>query len=140
MSKVSNLPKMLPSKDLPFDCKITGSTTDHKYSGSFVVEVPTTRQWTAIGVETAKLSGGIPPDMLDSTTFSLNRAIAFLSVCLKEAPDWFVNAPEENKPGISYGLDTLDMNVPIEVWKKADSLIDGWHSALKAQPDAKAGK
>ena len=137
MSKVASLPKTLPTKDLPFECKITGSATGRKYSGSFVVQVPGTRQLIAIGVETAKLSGGVPPDLLDANTYTLNRSIALLSACLVEAPEWFTNGPDDQKPGMSYGLDTFDLNVPIEVSKAADALIDKWHEELKGTGDGK---
>lgn len=138
MSKISNLPKTLPEKKIPFEYEGEGETTGHKYKGSFVVQVPQTREISQMGIELAKLCGGIPADLLDSRTGALNRAIAFLSVCLVDAPAWFVNSPDnEEEAGVSYGLDSHDLNIPIEIYKKADELVEGWHQKLRQKPNVK---
>jgi hypothetical protein len=136
MSKINNLPKTLPEKEMPFEYSGVGELTQHKYTGSFVVRVPSTREISKIGIEVAKLSGGVPPDLLDNATIALNRAIAFLSVCLVESPAWFCNSPDdEQEAGISYGLDSHDLNIPIEIYKKADELVEGWHQKLRQGND-----
>jgi len=141
MSKVSKLPKTLPSKNLPFTFKGVGSTTNHKYSGEFVVKVPSTRELSQIGIETAKLSGGVPADYLDTVTATLNKAIAFLSVCLVEAPNWFKNTPEDaHEEGMSFGLDTFDVNIPAEIFKQANDLVQQWHDTLKGATNGKKDK
>ena len=142
MGKLSNLPKTLPTKDIPFEYEGVGQLSGHKYPKStFVVRVPSTRDLTRIGVETAKLSGGVPTDMLDGVTGSLNRAIAFLTVTLAEAPAWFINHPENTvEEGMSYGLDAYDLNIPIEIYQKADELIEGWHAKVRGAHDKKAKK
>lgn len=136
MSRVSHLPKSIPSKELAFKFKAKGSTTNHSYSGDFVVVVPQARQMSRIGVEIARLGDGIPFEALDKNTAALNNAIAFLRVCIKEGPAWFVNSrSDEREEGMDYGLDTDDINVPVEIFRQADALIKGWYDSLKGQPD-----
>lgn len=135
MSKISHLPKTLPGKELPFNFKGTGDTTGHKYEGSFVVKVPSVRDISKIGIELAKINDGVPVELLDNMTAALNRAIAFLSVCIVEGPAWFTNNPEDGQEeGMAYGMETLDLNVPIEIYKEADKLVAGWHDKLKQRP------
>lgn len=137
MSKVSHLPKRVPPKEIPFKLKIKGSVNkDHTYEGDFVVKVPMTREVGQIGIELAKLSDGIPLHMLDKSTATLNNAVAYLRVSLVEAPKWFTNSPDdEDEEGISYGLDTLDFNIPIEVFRAADKAVKAWYKALRQQPE-----
>jgi hypothetical protein len=136
MSRVSHLPKSVPSKELAFKFKAKGSTTGHPYSGDFVVVVPQVRQMSRIGVELARLSDGVPFESLDKNTAALNNAIAFLKVCLKEGPAWFMNSPrDEKEEGMDYGLDTEDVNIPVEIFRQADAAVKGWYDSLKGQPD-----
>lgn len=135
MSRVSHLPKAVPSKELPFKFKAKGSITGHSYSGDFIALVPQVRQMSRIGVELARLNDGIPFELLDKNTAALNNAIAFLKVCLKEAPAWFTNSPDDpREEGMDFGLDTEDINVPVEIFRQADALIKGWYELLKGQP------
>ena len=132
MSKISHLPKTLPVKELPFQYEGTGDLTGHKYSGDFVVKVPSNRDIIRISSETAKLSGGIPVDLLDGGPAMFNRAIAFLQICLIEAPAWFANSPQHPiEEGMSYGLDSHDANIPIEIFQKAETLVQEWQDKLK---------
>ncbi len=136
MSRVSHLPKSVPSKDLAFKFKTKGSTTGHAYSGDFIVIVPQTRQMSRIGVELARLGDGIPFESLDKNTAALNNAIAFLKVCIKEGPAWFMNMPSDpREEGMDFGLDTEDVNVPVEIFRQADNLVKGWYESLKGQPE-----
>ena len=135
MSKVSHLPKSVPSKLLPFKIDVKGGVTGHRYEGHFVVSVPEVRDMSRIGIELAKLNDGVPFELLDSNTRAINNAIAFLKACLREGPAWFVNATEdEGEEGIDFGLATVDANVPIEVFRAADKAIKGWNDSLKGQP------
>lgn len=136
MSKVSHLPKNVPTKELPFKLKVKGYVNkDHTYEGDFVVMVPGVRESTRIGIEIARLGDGVPFEMLDNNTQKLNNAIAFLKVTLKSGPAWFVNTQDdEAEEGMDYGLDTMDINVPIQVFKLADKAIKGWYETLKGQP------
>jgi len=139
MSTKTTLPKTIPSKELSFSIKITGSTTAHQYEGDFIVKVPSVRDMSKIGVFLAKLNCGVPFEDLDRSTASLNNAIAFLQACLIEAPKWFTNAEDSDKdPGMAYGLDTLDVNVPVDIFSKANALVQDWHNALKGAQDDKA--
>lgn len=139
MSRVSHLPKSIPSKELPLKFKVKGAITGHTYAGDFVIVVPQPRQMSRIGVELARLNDGVPFESLDSNTAALNNAIAFLRVCVKEGPAWFVNTREDEKEeGIDYGLDTDDINVPVELFKQADALVKGWYDSLKGQPEDNA--
>lgn len=120
MSRVSHLPKNIPNKEIPFKIKVKGSVSRHAYTGDFVVKVPSVRDMGRIGVELAKLNDGIPLEMLDRSTAHLNNAIAFLRVALVKAPNWFVNSlDDEDEQGMEYGLDTDDLNVPVEIFKQA---------------------
>lgn len=141
MSKVSHLPKNIPSKELPFQVKVKGSTTGHHYSGDFIVVVPGVREMSKVGVELGRLNDGVPFEVLDGNTQRLNNAIAFLKVNLKEAPAWFVNDPtDEKEDGMSYGLDTHDVNVPVQIFRAADKEIKAWYDSLKGQPEDSASE
>jgi hypothetical protein len=136
MSKVSHLPKIIPSKEIPFKIKTSGAVTGHTYEGEFVVKVPSVREMSRIGLELARLNDGIPFEMLDKSTAALNNALAFLRITLTEAPKWFVNDSTDLKEeGMAYGLDTLDVNVPMEVFRVADKKVRAWHEALQGQPN-----
>ena len=132
MSNNNALPSTIPSKEIPFTLQIIGSTTQHTYNGDFIVKVPSVRDMSRVGVCLARLNFGVSMSDLDTSTANLNNAIAFLQVCLVDAPKWFTNAAEAKEPGISFGLDTLDINVPVEIFRKANELVDAWHVSLKA--------
>jgi len=137
MSKISHLPKTLPSKDLPFTVKLTGSITGHTYTGSFVVTVPDVKAMSRVGIELAKLNEGTDFELLDINTRVINNSIAYLKATLKEGPAWFVNPSDHpQEEGIDYGLKTMDLNVPIEIFRQADKLVKAWHASLKGQPKA----
>lgn len=139
MSKVSHLPKNVPPKDLPLKVKIKGSTTKHPYEGDFIIEVPNTRQMSRIGIECAKLNDGVAPEALDRSTLNLNNAIAWLRVCVKQGPAWFVNdATDPDEEGMEYGLETMDVNIPIHIFRESQKLITDWYEALKGQPSESA--
>lgn len=140
-SKVSHLPKNIPAKEIPLKIKIKGSVSRWPYEGNFVIKVPTTREMSQIGLELAKISDGIPFEMLDKNTAYFNNAIAFLKVVIKDGPAWFVNKiDDEEEEGMDYGLDTLDANVPMEIFKKAEKAVEKWHAALKGQPNEEEAK
>ena len=133
MSKIySNLPRAIPPKEIPFTVEITGSTTGFKYTGDFTVKVPTVKDMSRIGVLIARLNCGVQFNDLDTSTANLHNAIAYLQACLVDAPKWFINNENDDEPGIAYGLDTLDVNIPVLIFKKADALVSDWHAALKA--------
>ena len=127
MSKIAGLPKSLPSKEIPFSVKIKGSFSKHTYTGDFTVKVPSVAEISRIGVELARLNDGVPLEALDISTGNLNNCIAFLKVTLKDAPEWFTDGVE----GLDYGLNTLDVNVAPEVFKKANDLIEGWQKKVR---------
>lgn len=137
MSKISHLPKSVPHKDLPFKFKLKGSVNkDHTYEGDFVVRVPTGREMGRIGIEVAKLNDGIPLEMIDRGTANLHNSIAFLKVCLIQGPKWFMNTPNDpDEEGMDFGLDTLDVNIPLQIFKKANDLVSSWHKALRGSPN-----
>jgi hypothetical protein len=140
MSRVSHLPKSIPSKEIGFKFKAKGALTGHQYTGDFTVLVPQARQMSRLGVELARLGDGIPFELLDKNTAALNNAIAFLKVCLKEGPAWFVNTPDdEREEGMDYGLDTADVNIPIEIFRQANDLIAQWREKLQGQPAEASG-
>jgi hypothetical protein len=139
MSKVSHLPKNIPSKELPFSIKIKGAVSGFSYSGDFVVRVPGVREQGRIGVEMARLNEGIPSESLDHNTRYIHNAIAYLRVLLIQAPKWFTNTPsDEDEDGMDYGLETDDWNVPIEVFEKAKKAVTAWQKSLKGQPSERA--
>lgn len=141
MSKISHLPKTLPPKELPFEFQGIGDLSGHKYSGSFVVRVPTNRDLLSIGTENARLANGVSMELLENGAAVFNRAIAFLKVCLIDAPAWFINSPDHpNEEGISYGLDSYDINIPIEIFKLAEEKVQGWHNTLKGSKNDSAKK
>ena len=135
MSKVSHLPKSIPSKEIPFKVKLKGSATGHPYEGDFTVIVPTVREMGKIGLELARLNGGLSLDSLDSSTATLHNAVAYLKVLLKTGPAWFFNdAGNEAEEGMDYGLDTIDINVPVTIFREADKKVKDWYKSLKGQP------
>lgn len=132
MSKISNLPKKVPNKELPFTFKCTGATTGHSYEGSFVVKVPGVRETSKIGIALARLNDGVPFESLDRSTAFLHNAIAFLSVCLVDGPKWFLNSADDpREEGMSFGMDTDDFNVPIGIFQEAEKLVSTWNAALQ---------
>lgn len=135
MSKVSHLPKNVPSKEIPFAYSGKGNLTGHEYSGDFVVKVPDARALSRIGLELAKLGQGVPFEHLDENTQKLHNALAYIRTVVVEAPNWFRNTPEDAKePGMDFGLAADDLNVPIEIFLEADKKIEGWKNALKGIP------
>lgn len=138
MSNVKGLSKNIPSKELPFQIKSVGNVTQEAYEGSFVVKVPQTRDRSKIGIELAKLNGGVRFDDLDDSTALLHNAVAYLRVLLLDAPDWFVQPEEEG--GMAFGLDTLDSNVAVDVFLAANAEVIQWQKALKGQADDKPKK
>ena len=135
MSKVSHLPKIVPPKEIPFSIKVKGAATGFEYTGDFTVKVPTGREISKIGVELARLNVGLVNEDLDDSTATFHNAVAFLKSCLVEAPKWFTNSPEnEEEAGIFYGLDSIDVNVAIEIFIAANSKVNEWHKSLAGQP------
>lgn len=135
MSKISHLPKSVPPKEIPFSLKIKGSNTKFQYTGDFVVKVPNLREMTQIGVELGRLNNGVPLELLDRSTANMHNAIAFLKVALIKGPNWFMNqANDKDEEGMEYGLDTIDVNVPMEIFRKADKCLTEWYKALDGQP------
>lgn len=135
MSKVSHLPKSVPSKEIPFKLDIYGSTfTKHRYKGDFTVRVPGVKEMTQIGVEIARLNDGVAFEHLDEDTRLLTHAIATLRVCLVSAPAWFQNRSDDpNEEGMDYGRETLDANVPVLVYAEANRLVKEWRASLQGQ-------
>jgi hypothetical protein len=132
MSRISHLPKNIPNKEIPFKIKVKGSISKKVYEGDFIVSIPTVRDMSKIGVELSRLSDGIPFEMLDKTTAGINNAVAFLKVTLKDAPAWFINPAEDSEEeGMDYGLDTVDMNVPIEIFAEAQKATSKWYKNLR---------
>lgn len=131
MSKVDHLPKTLPSREIPFTYSGVGEVTQLPYKGNFVVKVPTVRNISEMGIEAAKLSGGMS-EWLDVNTKIINNAVAFLKTCLVECPKWF----EE----MDYGLDTDDINVVAGIFTQAEELVEKWKRDLKGQPEDDSGQ
>lgn len=134
---MANLPKALPSKEIPFNFKSLGITTKRSYEGTFTVNVPSVRDMSRIGVELSRINDGVPLELLDRSTAALNNALAFLKISLKEAPKWFTDTEQEG--GMGHGMDTLDVNVPIEIFKQANELVGNWHKSLQVtdEPESK---
>ena len=68
-----------------------------------------------------------PLEALDLSTANLNNCIAFLKVSLSDAPEWFT----DNTEGVAYGMNTLDVNLAPEVFKKANKLIESWQKRVR---------
>lgn len=125
MSKIEGLVKSLPSREIPFSIKVDGIVTKQTYKGDFVVRVPLSRDMSKIGVEIAKLNGGVKFSDLDDGTAMLHNAVAFLKILLSESPEWFWKEDE-----MDYGLNTLDANVSVEIFLEAEKLIKNWKKTL----------
>ncbi|RLG44952.1 MAG: hypothetical protein DRN81_03200 [Thermoproteota archaeon] len=130
---IEGLPKSVPDKKITFSIEVIGNTTGHKYVGDFLIEVPMTRALSQVGVALAKLNSGIPHENLDSGTAYLNNAIAYLTVNLVEAPDWFTSAD-----GIDYGFETLDTNVATYIFNQALDVVEDWKAKLRGKKPAKS--
>jgi len=130
MSNYKDLPKSLPPRELPFSFKCTGFVTKEKYEGDFVVNVPTVRDMSNIGIELARINRGVSFESLDRATATLNNAIAYLRVTLSKAPKWFTD-------DMDYGFDTLDSNVAIGIFNQASDLVDDWHGKIQGKKASK---
>ena len=119
MSEITKLLKDLPPKEIPFSFKEVGSKTKIEYEGNFVIKVPSMKDQSRIGVELAKLGMGMSYNQLDEATAMLNNAIATLSVVVIEAPNWFTQEME-------FGLNTIDINIPLKLYSKVSELLDKW--------------
>lgn len=126
MSKIQGLPKQIPAKELPFKFEEKGTLTGHTYKGDFVAKVPGTREMSQIGIELAKLNGGVKFEDLDSGTAVLHNAIAYLRIVLVDAPEWFTDRDE----GLDYGLNADDANIPIQIFSQAEQLVTDWRLNL----------
>jgi len=136
MKKIEGLPKSIPAKELPFKFEGKGTLTGHTYSGDFVAKVPDSGRMSRIGIELAKLNGGVKFEDLDIGTAMLHNAIAYLRVVLIEAPEWFTDSEE----GLDYGMNTLDPNIPIMIFSQAEELITNWRQSVmgvKIEPKSK---
>lgn len=130
----TNFPKKIPNREIPFTVTSKGEITQREYQGNFVVKVPTGRDRSQIGIKLAQLNGGVPFEALDQNTALYHNALAFLAVLLQEAPSWFTDSPE--KEGMGYGLDTLDLNVVMDIFTEANGRVVEWQQNL-INPKAK---
>jgi len=138
MSKIKGLPKTLPAREIPFSISIKGAFSEHLYEGDFVVKVGGTKEMSQMGLELAKLNRGVKFEDLDMGTAILHNSIAFLRAYLTEAPEWFTSSE-----GMDYGMDTMDTNVPIEIFSKADNLVAEWKLKVRGvsiEKEPKSGK
>jgi len=126
MTKSKNLPTTLPPKEITFSLSVKGSVTKQEFSGDFMVKIPTVRDMSRIGIELAKLNGGVKFEHLDPDTAILNNGVAYLRVLLVEAPKWFIE-PEQ----LDYGMNTVDSNIVMEVFNAAQEKVNNWYKALK---------
>jgi hypothetical protein len=136
MEKIKGLPKSLPPKELPFSISLKGSfNTNHTYVGDFVVRVGGTREMSRMGLELAKLNRGVKFEDLDLGTAILHNSIAFLKAYLVEAPEWFTSPS-----GMDYGLDTMDTNIPLEIFAEAEKQILQWKESVRGEVGDLEGK
>ena len=124
----------VPSKHIPFRISVVGETTGKRYEGDFIVSVPSVGDISRIGVELSRLNQGLPVEFLDENTATINTSLAFLRVALKDAPAWFVNLEDDKKaPGMNFGMDTLDYNIPREIFMAANAKVMAWRKAIVAE-------
>lgn len=126
MTKSTSPMKSMPSTEIPFKFTGKGKITKKSYNGDFLVKVPRVRDMSRIGIELARLNEGVPLEYLDQATANLNNAIAFLKVTVLECPDWFSSSDK----GMDFGMETLDYNIPIELFRQADKVISDWQKQL----------
>lgn len=126
MSRVQHLPKKLPSREIPFVFSCEGAVTGEDYSDDFTVLVPDVAMMGRVGIEFAKLNGGVASEMLDGGTYMLHNAVAWLRVCLVDPPAWFVED--------GYGLYILDTNVSLKLFTEANGKVQEWKNKLRGQP------
>ena len=133
MSEVKGLSRTLPPKEIPFQFECTGAITSRDYKGSFTVKVPSVREMSQIGLELSRINQGIPLESLDVNTARLNNAIAFLTVTLTQAPDWFTSEDD-----VDYGFGTLDVNLITTLFRQASGLVDDWHKTVRGEKVVKS--
>lgn len=121
MSNYEGLPKTVPGRELPFSFKLKDKD-GISYDGDFIVRVPSAREMGRIGVEMAKLNGGVPLDHLDAGTALLHNAVAYMRVVTIDAPKWFAES--------DCGLDLDNPQVILTVFEKAEKLISDWKAAI----------
>ena len=63
-------------------------TRGRAWRGEFKCHALTYREKIQVGLIRARMSGGVPPEMLDITTSNLLEALAHLSVAVDGAPPW----------------------------------------------------
>lgn len=124
--KDKKLPQVLPPKEIPFSIDMVGSRTGSKYEGNFVVKIPTVKDMSRIGLELAKLNGGVRFEDLDRNTAVLNNAIAYLRVLLIDSPKWFVDVNEGD-----CGLNMLDVDVVGAIFSQAEEKISEWYEIIR---------
>lgn len=132
MSKIEHLPKAIPPREIPFKIDLKGLVTGDRYKGDFVVRVPLSRDMSKIGVELAKLNDGVRFEDLDAGTAMLHNSVAFLRILLERSPDWFWKEEE-----LDYGLNTLDVNICVEIFLKAEKLVKDWKKDLLSAGEEK---
>ena len=72
----------------------------YHWGGTFKTHILTIKERTVVGLTRARLSGGVPPESLDSTTISILEIQAHLAVSLDDAPDWADNLVEFRDIGV----------------------------------------
>lgn len=126
MSRVKDLPKKIPSREINFTFECEGDVTGEDYSDNFQVLVPDVRMMGEIGLNFARLNGGIAPESLDASTRTLHNAVAWLNVCIMNPPKWLID--------IGFGLDTLDTNVALLLFTAGSAEVRKWKENLRKQP------
>jgi hypothetical protein len=122
MNKIKHLPTSLPKTNGTFSLsEFEGTTTGHKYSGSFACQIPNNRIAAKISKSKALLNAGLDSS-LDIFTKNLHHMVSYCKHTLTEAPDWFTES--------EYGYDLYDFNVLEEIYFQILKKEEEWYTSI----------
>lgn len=89
-----------------------------RWQGRFKCHVLTTQERIQVGLIRSRMSGGVAPHLLDSTTASLLEVIAHLAVALDDGPAWAKRLEMLHDPGVA-----------LEIYKEVRQHEERFHGA-----------
>ena len=118
----------LPVNEHEFEINLLGTTTKEKYQGKFTaVCVPTLRQRSQSAILEANLNQDLTT--LDQDIALMHKFVATLKYRLIKVPDWWVEQ--------GYGLDLIDDNITLEIWKIVSNAEIEWHKKVHPEVEKK---
>lgn len=118
----------LPVNEHEFEINLIGTTTKKRYQGKFkTVCIPTLRQRSQSAILEANLNQDLAT--LDQSIALMHKFVATLRYRLIEFPDWWIEQ--------GYGLDLIDDNITLELWKIMSEAEINWHKKVHPEVETK---